>query len=124
MTRHEPERNNLMGCQLEVPEAKALVMEKFPGKPFCLVDGWELVDLEVTEAENAELQKKGMKPTVITALWVVHDSKGRYQSGTKMRSSFEKSFNDGYMFETSNTIYVLMGPGIRSRKIIDRDGHA
>lgn len=110
----------LMGCELTEAEAEALVTEKFPGKPFCLVDGWTIVDLDVTNFEKTELAKKSLEPIVINALWVIHDSKGRFQKGTKVRSSFQRSLNDGYLFESQNTVYVLMGPGCRSRQEINQ----
>ncbi len=115
MNREKPETKKLMGCELPEQEAKALVMEKFPGKPYCLVDGWEILDLEVTASEENALKEKGLQPTVMGALWVVYDSKGRFQPGTKMRSSFQKDFDGKYLFETLKTAYVLMGPGRRSK---------
>lgn len=118
MNREKPDAKKLMGCELAEQEAKTLVMEKFPGKPYCLVDGWEILDLEVTETEETALREKGLQPTVIGALWVVYDSKGRFQPGTRMRSSFQKGFDGEFLFETVKTVYVLMGPGRRIRNEI------
>jgi len=39
------------------------------------------------------------------------DSQRRFDVGDWMRSTFAVSFEEGFLFETRNTVYVLMGNG-------------
>ncbi len=39
------------------------------------------------------------------------DSRGRFDYGNWVRSTMAISFQDGYLFETKNTVYVLAGDG-------------
>ncbi|MNF84247.1 hypothetical protein D3C84_665980 [compost metagenome] len=85
----------------------------FPGKAFCVVRQWILIDLTVTTDEGVKLKSLGLLPATLYAHEVVLDSKGRFQPGTWVRSNFGLSFLYGCMFETKNTVYLLLGAGKR-----------
>ena len=50
-------------------------------------------------------------PLFVFAEKVILDSRGRFDYGNWVRSTMGISFQDGFLFETKNTVYVLMGDG-------------
>lgn len=91
----------------------ALAATAFPGKAFCVVRQWILINLTVTPDEAEKLNNLGLLPATLYAHEVVLDSKGRFQPSMWVRSNFGKSFTEGCMFETKSTVYLLLGPGLR-----------
>lgn len=96
-------------------ELISLAATAFPGKAFCVVRQWVLIDLTVTPDEKEKLTNLGLLPMTLFAHEVVLDSKGRFQPGMWVRSNFGKSFIEGCMFETKNTVYLLLGTGQRKQ---------
>ena len=92
-------------------ELIALSARSFPGKAFCVVKQWILIDLTVTPDENEKLTNLGLLPATLFAHEIVLDSKGRFQPKMWVRSNFGKSFTQGCMFETKNTVYLLHAAG-------------
>ena len=91
----------------------SLAAKSFPGKAFCVVKQWILIDLTVTPDEKEKLTNLGLLPATLFAHEVVLDSKGRFQPQMWVRSNFGKSFTEGCMFETKSTVYLLLGAGQR-----------
>lgn len=91
----------------------ALAAKAFPDKAFCVVRQWILIDLTVTPDENEKLTKLGLIPVTLFAHEVVLDSRGRFQPSMWMRSNFGVTFIEGCMFETKNTVYLLLAAGQR-----------
>ncbi|EJM53210.1 DUF6957 family protein [Pseudomonas sp. GM48] len=91
----------------------ALAAKAFPGKAYCVVKQWILIDLTVTPDEKEKLTTLGLLPATLFAHEIVLDSKGRFQPGMWVRSNFGRSFTEGCMFETKNTVYLLWGSGQR-----------
>ncbi|EJM65944.1 DUF6957 family protein [Pseudomonas sp. GM55] len=91
----------------------ALTAKAFPGKAFCVVRQWILIDLTVTPDEKEKLTNLGLLPMTLFAHEIVLDSKGRFQPGMWVRSNFGKSFTEGCIFETKNTAYLLLAAGQR-----------
>lgn len=96
-------------------ELIALSAKTFPGKAFCLVRQWILIDLTVNSAEKEKLNGLGLLPATLFAHEVVLDSKGRFQPQMWVRSNFGVSFTEGCMFETKSTVYLLLGSGLRKK---------
>lgn len=94
-------------------ELIALAAKAFPGKPFCVVRQWILIDLTVNPDEKEKLMGTGLLPATLYAHEVVLDSRNRFQPGMWVRSNFGLSFSQRYMFETKSTVYLLWGPGQR-----------
>lgn len=92
-------------------EARALATERVPRKPYCLVEEWTIFQVEVTPDELSKVHAAGQLPMILFAHNVVEDSQGRFHRGDWVRSSICTSFNEGVMFETRSTVYVLIGPG-------------
>ena len=101
------------GWQGTQDELIALAAKTFPGKAFCVVKQWILIDLTVNPAEKEKLSRLGLLPATLFAHEIVLDSKGRFQPGMWVRSNFGVFFTEGCMFETKNTVYLLLGPGLR-----------
>lgn len=103
----------MLGQEMTDDEAMARVRERFPHKPFCLVRQWLWVDLTMPESVREELERSGRQPVVLYAHSVVLDSQGRFRSGDWVRSTPLVAFSEGCFFETSNSVYVLLGLGHR-----------
>jgi hypothetical protein len=88
-----------------------LVKSRFPRKPYCLVEDWTIFNVEVTEGELQKVHAAGKLPLVLFAHNVCFDSERRFDVGDWVRSTMAVSFQDGFLFETWNTVYVLVGPG-------------
>lgn len=99
-------------------ELIALAAKAFPGKPFCVVRQWILIDLTVNPDEKEKLMGIGLLPATLYAHEVVLDSRDRFQPGMWVRSNFGRSFTEGCMFETKNTVYLLWGSGQRKEATV------
>jgi hypothetical protein len=91
----------------------SLAAKTFPGKAFCVVRQWILIDLTVNADEKEKLSGLGLLPATLFAHEIVLDSKGRFQPCMWVRSNFGVSFTEGCMFETKSTVYLLWGSGLR-----------
>ena len=106
------------GWQSTQDELIALAVNAFPAKAFCVVKQWILIDLTVNPAEKEKLSRLGLLPATLFAHEIVLDSRGRFQPGMWVRSNFGVSFTEGCVFETNNTVYLLLGPGLRKEASI------
>lgn len=88
-----------------------LVRALYPYKPYCLVKDWTIFKVDVTEDELNKIHAAGQFPLVLFARDVRFDSERRFDVGDWVRSTMSISFEDGFLFETRNSVYVLMGDG-------------
>lgn len=102
----------VQGWSGERSELVQAAQQRFPGKPYCLVKRWILVDLTTsgTEPVSAEIP-----PMFVFAHEVIYDSRQRFAPGYWVRSSYGISTEPPRMFETRNTVYLLMGDGYRKQ---------
>ena len=77
----------LPGCELAHSDAVALVGFYFPGRAYCLVADWTVVDIAVSPRQLKAVVRRGVTPTLVNALCVIHDSKGRFPRGHWVRTS-------------------------------------
>ncbi|WP_238474320.1 DUF6957 family protein [Pseudomonas cavernicola] len=105
----------MLGWQGTQDELIELAAKMFPGKAFCIVRQWILINLTVTSAEKDKLTTLGLLPATLFAHEIVLDSKGRFQPSMWVRSNFGVSFSQGCMFETKSTVYLLLGAGREKR---------
>ncbi|HHM7088314.1 DUF6957 family protein [Pseudomonas aeruginosa] len=89
----------------------SLAQQLFPDKPYCLVRDWVLVDVNDHELLS---MPEGVKPRIVFAGKVVDDQAKRFHRPRWIRSTFEASLAEGYLFESMNTVYVLSGSGARA----------
>jgi len=103
----EPRQGSLDSDENLIELVKAL----YPRKPHCLVENWTILRADVTDEELQKIHAAGRLPLVLFAHNVRFDSQRRFDVGDWMRSTFAVSFEEGFLFETRNTVYVLMGNG-------------
>ncbi|RQO49134.1 MULTISPECIES: DUF6957 family protein [Pseudomonas] len=99
------------GSSASVEEIVATLALRVPPKAYCLVEEWTIFRADLTPAELMRVHAADHLPLIMFAHKVVVDSRARFQPGDWVRSSMCTAFDDGVMFETKNTIYVLMGSG-------------
>lgn len=110
------------GVQVSQDEALRIVRERYPYHEYCLVADWRWIDLDVTQAQLAELARTNRKPVVIYADSVIYDSQRRWDVGDFVRTSYLHKFEEGFIFQTLSTIYILIGGGIRKRASLETLG--
>ena len=104
---------SLMGSELGLEAVMAAARKRYKRMPLCAVEEWIILDAIVTDEERAKVTAAGCQPMFMFAHKVVDDEQRRFEPGHWVRSSMGTAFNDGYLFVTRNTIYVLLGPGHR-----------
>lgn len=108
----------LRGSELPLGEALTLARKRYKWMPLCAVEEWVILDAIVTDAERDKVAAAGCKPMFMFAHKVVDDDQRRFEPGHWVRSSMGTAFNDGFLFETRNSVYVLLGPGHRKSATI------
>ena len=109
----------LRGSELPLDEAIALARKRYKWMPLCVVEEWTILDAIVTDEERAKVAAAGCQPIFMFAHKVVDDEQRRFEPGHWVRSSMGTAFKEGYLFETRNTVYVLLGPGHRKSASIE-----
>lgn len=109
---------------LEMPDEKAIerMRKRFRFEGYCLVRDWVWIDLDVSDEQRVLLEKTGRQPTVVYAHTVIYDSERRWDVGDFVRTSPLREFHDGFLFQTWNTVYVLLGDGVRKRATAETVG--
>lgn len=91
----------------------ALAQELCPGKPCCSVRQWILVDLDISDDKKALVTEQGFQPILLYAHTVVTDSARRFSPGDWVRSTLLVERKSNCLFETQNSVYILLGTGSR-----------
>ena len=110
---------SLMGSEHGLEEAMHAARKRYKWMPLCAVEEWIILDAIVTDAERAKVTAAGCQPMFMFAHKVVDDEQRRFEPGHWVRSSMGTSFKECYLFETRNTVYVLLGPGHRKSASIE-----
>jgi hypothetical protein len=105
----------MSGFGKDIWEAEVEAVLNFPNKPYCIVRDWRIIELDVDENYRDSLVNDGLAPYVLYAAEVVLHSSGKRRKGEWVRSTFQRSFTHGYLFESTNTVYVLLGRGLRKK---------
>lgn len=101
----------LLGSEMTDEEAFAYAQNAFPDGRFCLVRDWTWKQFEMSQSGMARLRAIGIYPVMIFADHVVFDGMQRWSEGSYVRTSALVSFREGFIFETRNTAYLLLGAG-------------
>ncbi|WP_122409677.1 DUF6957 family protein [Pseudomonas viridiflava] len=109
----------LVGSELSLEDVLLAAREHYKHLPLCAVEEWTILDAVVTDAERAKVAAAGCQPIFLFAHKVVHDEQRRFEPGHWVRSSMGTAFKEGYLFETRNTVYLLLGPGHRKSSSIE-----
>lgn len=99
------------GTSLSHAEVEALVAQRFGRKPFCTVEDWIIFHVDESPESLAKVRASGLEPMFMYAHCVIYDEHGRFPPGGWVRSTLCKSFDGVCLFETRNTVYVLVGQG-------------
>ena len=110
---------SLMGAELCLDDALQAARKHYKHLPLCVVEEWIILDAMVTGDEREKVIAAGCQPMFLFAHKVVHDEQRRFEPGHWVRSSMGTAFKDGFLFETRNTVYVLLGPGHRKSSSIE-----
>lgn len=102
---------------VEVPQVDAVrIMRKhFPYFEYCIVRDWSWVDLDLTPEQVAAFARTQRKPSLIFAHTVIYDSSRRFDVGDLVRTSPLYRWEEGFIFATLNSAYILLGDGVRKR---------
>jgi hypothetical protein len=103
----------LQGCASE-EEGIALAQSLAPGKPYCTVKDWIIADLDLADYPEFH-DEQNRDPAIMYSHYVLTDEAGRFRRGDWVRSTLLVSFSHGCIFESRNTVYVLIGPGFRKK---------
>ncbi|MBI6851101.1 hypothetical protein BTW15_25865 [Pseudomonas syringae pv. tomato] len=109
----------LSGSELSLEDVILAARKYYKHMPLCVVDEWIILDAIVTDEERAKVTAAGCQPMFMFAHKVVDDEQRRFEPGHWVRSSMGTAFKEGYLFETRNTVYVLLGPGHRKSASIE-----
>lgn len=104
----------VQGAHQDDDELIIQVERDYPGRAFCIVRQWMIIDIQLTLENLAKTQEMGMAPTIIYSADIQLDSRTRFPQGSWIRSTYQTRFESHY-FETRNTVYVLAGRGFRTR---------
>ena len=109
----------MSGLELTQDEAVRITRKHFPWFEYCLVRDWVWIDLDVTRGQREELARTQRQPAVIYAHTVIYDSSRRFDVGDFVRTSPLYKWEEGFIFATLNSCYLLMGDGVRKRATLD-----
>lgn len=104
-------RSPRWGTSASTEEVIAALARRTLFKAYCLIEQWTIFRADLTPEELKKVHTAQHLPLFVFAHKVVEDSRGRFQPGDWVRSSMCTSFDDDVIFETRNTVYVLMGRG-------------
>ncbi len=87
-------------------------------KGVCTVSGWQILTIRPCDVDRTILkdliEEYKLQPAFLVAEYVIEDDINRFEEGTAIRTSFLVSYHQNCLFETENTIYVLVGSGTRA----------
>lgn len=109
----------LVGFELTLDEALEAARKHYKYLPLCAVEEWIILDAIITDEERAKVAASGRQPMFMFAHKVVDDEQRRFEPGHWVRSSMGTTFEEGFLFVTRNSVYVLLGPGHRKSASIE-----
>ena len=83
--------------------------------PYCIVKDWVWNDLTLSTAQQEQFRAAGRQPVILYSHSVLYDSARRFDVGDWVRTTPLVSFSEGCFFQTRNTLYVLVGDGLRKQ---------
>ncbi|MCL1077284.1 hypothetical protein D5R81_04805 [Parashewanella spongiae] len=108
------------GCdESDVEKYRAKCHELMPSKHVCIVKNWTWWDIETSEQDQNHFNSNSLYPALIKADCVIEDEACRFANGDWVRTSYLVNFSDNCIFETNNTVYLLVGSG--NRKTVELD---
>ncbi|MCL1078614.1 hypothetical protein D5R81_11940 [Parashewanella spongiae] len=109
-----------VGCsEDDVEKYRALSHTLILSKKVCIVKNWLWWDIDVPKNTLDLLTQNRLHPVMVKADTVIEDEAGRFHYGDWVRTSFLTKFTDNCIFETKNTVYLLVGSGMRKSVSLD-----
>ncbi|MEE5104216.1 hypothetical protein V2J92_06660 [Pseudomonas alliivorans] len=87
------------------------------GKAYCAAVAWVIIDVLDVDAEP--LAALGRLPIVLFSHSVLLHSIGDFQNNERIKTGYATSYDGRGIFETSDTIFVLVGKGFRKSVSIE-----
>jgi len=112
----------MTGSTMTDEQALDFARQRFPYSEFCLVRHWRWIDLDVSDAQRVELEKTQRQPVILYAHGVVYDSSRRWDVGDVVRTSPLSVFEEGFLFRTLNSTYLMLGDGQRKSAALETVG--
>ncbi|WP_447747804.1 DUF6957 family protein [Pseudomonas nicosulfuronedens] len=109
----------MTGCQMSDEEAMRWVRERYSNMEYCLVRDWRWLDIDASDEARDGLKKRALQPVVVYANNVVYDSRRRWDTGSWVKTSLLHRYDEGGAFMTFNSVYVLMGEGMRQTTTLE-----
>ena len=105
------------GIQMSWEQARERVeaRDRASWMDFCVVENWNWIDLTLSAESQEKFRSAGLQPVVLYAHNVLFDSRRRFDVGDWVRTTPLVSFSEGCFFQTRNTLYVLVGDGLRKQ---------
>ncbi len=107
------------GVEVPQDEAVRIMRKHFPYFEYCLVRDWIWIDPDLTPEQSAAFARNQRKPSLIFAHTVIYDSSRRFDVGDLVRTSPLYKWEEGFIFATLNSAYLLMGDGVRKRASLE-----
>lgn len=115
---HTPGSPSEFGCsEGDLESIKRKVCEIDGAKNVRAVKNWMIWDLDVNENDAKGLTKLGFRPQIMYSSNIIFDLHEPYLVGTCVRTTPLVKFTENCLFETKNTIYILVDSG--TRKTVD-----
>jgi len=106
------------GCaEADLESIKQSALQIKGAKNVRAVKNWTIWHLDVNESDANVLTKLGFQPQVMYSSNIVFDLHEPYLLGTCVRTTPLVKFTENCLFETKNTIYILVDRG--TRKTVD-----
>lgn len=93
--------------------------QALPYFEYCLVRDWIWIDLDLTPEQSAAFARNQRQPSLIFAHTVIYDSSRRFDVGDFVRTSPLYKWEEGFIFATLNSAYILLGNGVRKRATLE-----
>lgn len=90
---------------------------KDTGKEICAVTAWVIID--VPDVDASPIIASGKQPFVMFTHSVLLHSTGEYQQGERVKTGYAVSFDGRGVFETQDTVFLLIGKGYRRSASIE-----
>lgn len=104
--------NVLAGGDMSDDEALEYAVKMFPDGHFCIVRDWLLADLDESRGQ-LKRAGKGSSCVLLYAGTIVYDEQNRWRPGAFIKTSPLVTLQDGFIFQTRNTAYLLLGLGLK-----------
>lgn len=98
--------------EASIQEAQA----RFPDRELCVVSEWIWIDFQGSFSMIEGLASRGVRPSILLAVKVLHDSQDRFRAGRGVRTSLLVRYEGPGYFVTRNTVYVMLGTGRRVQR--------